>query len=134
MMLKKYTIVFPSLMLFTALNFEPFFIIDCTGINGNSHLDNIFNGCCTVSMSWMNHSSQNPKEIFLVESHFNYFIEITSEEYLIVNNDNNQSDGSAPVNAITYTELAISNRIFQTNKAESHPISINLVRSEVILI
>ncbi len=121
-------------MLFTTLTLEPFFMIDCTETDGNNHLENVFNECTTASSLQMDHSSQNGEEIYLAEHQCKCRVEIADEEFLILNIDKIQLDGSQSAENIKWEEPVTSARNFQTNKTESHPISINLVESEVILI
>jgi hypothetical protein len=133
-MLKNNTIIILILLFFSLLNVAPYFMIRCTETDGNNHMENVFNRCCTSPMHTMQHSSKQSNEAAFSVRHCQCSVNISSGEYLIPHTDKILTGQDI----MTYTaemqgEIKIE-RSFSGYKSESPPLSINLVRSAVLLI
>ena len=123
-----------TLFLFTVLNFAPFFMINCVETNGNNHIENLLTRCCTSSMPHMNNMASSKKSLSINQSHCLCSVNITGGEYILPNHDKYIPDLSFNLNEVIKEEIISENEDFPVYNSESPPISINLVRTTVILI
>lgn len=132
-MFKKNTIAALVMMVFSVLILAPYFMINCTEPDGNSHIENVFNRCCP-SMNGMNHHPINNKETAVSKSHCKCSVNFSSEEYIIPHSDKfSINKGFHTYNSV-FNDKIISEKKFLSYKSESPPLSLDLVISTVLLI
>jgi hypothetical protein len=133
-MIRKNTIVFSTVFLFACLNFMPFFLIDCTETNGSSHLENVFNKCCSSSIMHMKHMSVHSKGEAFRESCCLCFESIAGGDYIIPNVDKHVVGLSTFIFPGIVQNTLEKDRNLIAFISESPPISTYLIETEVLLI
>lgn len=133
-MLKQHTIILFTLLLFSILNFAPYYMVNCTETNGSAHLENIFNRCCNSSMAQKNKMSMEHTGVFFGMNHCKCSVEISGGEYIIPNIDKSISYKVLITDNSDSNEHTKQEKFIPTYTTESPPISINLVRTSVLLI
>lgn len=131
---KKNSTIISIVFFFSVLNLAPYFMISCTETDGENHIENVFNRCCASSMHTTYHHSMKNNETNFSVTHCKCSINISSGEYLAYHTDKiliNQNISFF----ITEAKGEITNeRNFLSYKSESPPISVNLIKSSVLLI